>query len=222
MNATDIQKHLTQNKINFQRTCNTIFEMLKDRGYTQFLKIEDHDSMATSNVVFTTNEFRKITSIDNLKTLSLLSQNIKTKEKIYVLFYDQSIGIKTINEEILKYMKDNSISRAIVITVFSGKLTPAAQKEIQKLKPTYIIEHFFGVELMENISKHKLVPKHTIISKKKQKFLLKEYNCKQKNFPQIPRTDPMAKFLGLQPGQMVRVDRTSETAGKYVTYRLCV
>lgn len=79
-------------------------------------------------------------------------------------------------------------------------------------------------ELQFNISKHSLVPKHELISDKTEvDSIIKENNLKSKHqLPIILKTDPMAKYLNLKTGDIIKITRVSPTAGEYIVYRCCL
>jgi len=78
--------------------------------------------------------------------------------------------------------------------------------------------------LQFNITKHKLVPKHTILDMESEKVFLEKYNVvdAKTQLPTISRFDPVAVSIGLRPGQICEINRNSQTAIDNNFYRICV
>lgn len=70
-----------------------------------------------------------------------------------------------------------------------------------------------------DIQKHSLVPKHTKISEKDKKALFEQYNISIKQLPKITRNDPAIAHLEVKPGDIIKISRSSATAGKSIYYR---
>ena len=72
------------------------------------------------------------------------------------------------------------------------------------------------------ITKHELVPKHTLLNDKEKEELLKKYGIVLRQLPRMLVTDPMAKLLNCKVGDVVKIIRQSETAGETDYYRVVV
>ena len=85
------------------------------------------------------------------------------------------------------------------------------------------VQFFELAELQYNVSRHSLVPSHTAIRDEGQiEELMRRYVLKSRyQLPLILSTDPMARYLALKPGQIVRIVRSSPSAGTDVYYRCC-
>ena len=86
--------------------------------------------------------------------------------------------------------------------------------------PDCIVEGFNEEELVVDITEHELVPEHQLLKPSEKAFLLKQYGLEERQLPRIQKRDPIARYFGAQKGQVFRIVRKSETAGKYVTYRI--
>lgn len=96
-------------------------------------------------------------------------------------------------------------------------------KDQQMLSQGGFIQIFLMRELMYNPMKHKLVPKHKKMTEEEGKELMEKMEIKSKHqLPFIQRQDIIARWLGLQQGDIVRITRYTETSGKYYYHRVCV
>lgn len=194
--------------------CRTVYEMMKDRGYL----------VSKRELDMSLDEFKKQFErsgvLDRSSLTFLVADKSGKKEPLLVYFpEEESVGIRSI-KKITEHMMMQNVFNAII--VYREMLTPSATKVMKEMAPKYQIEPFKEEELLVNITKHQLVPKHEILSPEEKELLLKRYKLKETQFPRIFSTDPVARYYGMRHGNVIRIIRPSETAGKYVTYRYCL
>ena len=131
---------------------------------------------------------------------------------------DASIGVKQMRA-FAQTVSSNKFSTGIVVT--QNAITPMALKIIPTVLPA-VIETFVEQDLLVNITHHELVPKHVLLSRADKAALLERYRLKESQLPRIQVTDPVARYLGLKRGQVVKIIRKSETAGRYASYRWAI
>ena len=83
---------------------------------------------------------------------------------------------------------------------------------------------FFQVAaIVNNPLKHFLVPKHELVPSIEEEPLLTSLYAKKTQLPFIRfHEDPIARMIGLLPGEIVKITRPSLTAGECIGYRVCV
>lgn len=73
------------------------------------------------------------------------------------------------------------------------------------------------------ILKHRLVPKHVILSEEEKKEVIEKYaGGDPYKLPYILSTDPIVQVIGAKPGDIIKIIRKSPTASTYIYYRLVV
>lgn len=145
-------------------------------------------------------------------------QEVKTEcGTIFVEFCSetQSVGAKQVRN-FNQLIDEQNYHTGIFIT--QSPISPSAIRLLTAI-PGRFCEHFLEQELLVNITHHELVPKHLLLSAIEKKKLLGRYRLKESQLPRIQSGDPVAKYLGLRRGQVVKIIRKSETAGRYASYR---
>ena len=87
-----------------------------------------------------------------------------------------------------------------------------------------IYVNIINIERLQfNILEHTLVPKHTVIYDVNDiENIKKQYNITNNSeFPTISRFDPVSQVLGIRPGELFEIERSSKTAIKNKFYRIC-
>jgi DNA-directed RNA polymerase subunit H len=72
------------------------------------------------------------------------------------------------------------------------------------------------------VSKHQLVPKHEIVPRREAEELLQRLHIKPHQLPYMRADDPAARQIGAKPWDVVRISRSSPTAGEVVVYRYVI
>ncbi|KAF2195281.1 RPB5 subunit of DNA-directed RNA polymerase [Zopfia rhizophila CBS 207.26] len=137
---------------------------------------------------------------------------------------DENVGLKQLRDYMQHLMNGNFYSG---IMVCAKPMTGMALRLLRGSSgmdegPKGGVEVFVEQDLLVNITKHQLVPKHVLLSKEEKQQLLERYRLRETQLPRIQVTDPVAKYLGLRRGQVVKIIRKSETAGRYASYRWAI
>jgi len=199
----------------------TILELMDKQGYN----IDDYSNFSINEVNF----MKQNNQLDILlekKTDD--SSYLKRKRKIYIRFY----LTKMIRPANIQEMIDDLFNLEEILTkedtLFIITKDEMNETIINELKHIWEKDGIFIVienikRLQYNILHHSLVPEHIIMNDKEVEEIMKKYNIKHKiEFPDISRFDPVARVIGLRPGDVCKIVRPSKTAITTDYYRVCI
>lgn len=197
-----------------------ILELMETQGYN----IEDYSNFSINEV----NSMKQNNQLDMLLEKKEEDQVTKRKNKIYIRYY---LG-KTIKATNLQEMIDDLFNLEEILkkedTLFIIIKDEINETLTNELKHIWESDGIFIVienikRLQFNILNHELVPQHTVMSESEVNEIMKKYNITDKvQFPDISRFDPVARAIGLRPGQLCHIIRPSKTSIKANYYRICI
>ncbi|KAL0236866.1 hypothetical protein PCE1_000263 [Barthelona sp. PCE] len=199
------------------RVYKTVLEMLEARGY-----VVDEQKMEVS-----LDDFMSLASSENALRSDLSEFTFKADnqdDNVVVLFTTETVTSKYLDGA-MKLVDNNNSRRCIIVTKNERTITSKVRDKIRELQGArpernFVIEVFKESQLVINITKHSLVPTHIPLTEEQTQEVLDKYKVEKFQLPRIKKDDPVARFLGLAKMQVVRIERPSETAGRYVSYRV--
>jgi DNA-directed RNA polymerase I, II, and III subunit RPABC1 len=210
--APAIRGGLSPSAARLFRVYRTIANLLDARGYMVPKLIRD----------ITPADFKsRFGDQPSRESLTILVEKADDESNQLFVFFpeDDKVGVKPI-KVYTDRMRAEGVSNAIM--VLKVDITPFAKQAVQEMSDSFRIEHFKESELLVDITKHQLVPVHRVLTANEKSELLKRYRLKDTQLPRIQSNDPIARYYGMKRGQVVKIIRPSETAGRYVTYRICM
>ncbi len=149
------------------------------------------------------------------------SEEDKTIEMFARISLEDKVGVAVLREYFkkLEEREEEKVKENVKgLLVASNRFTHYARREAKE-KNIWIIT---SKDPRFDIFTHNLVPEHIICPEEELKELLEKYSIKRRHLPKILISDPAVKAIGAKPGQVVKIFRDSEIAGKSTAYRLVV
>jgi len=198
-----------------------VLELMQKQGYI----VNDYANFSINEV----NSMKQNNQLDMLLEKSdeyVTAEN--PKNKIYIRFY---LSARPAAKNIQEMIDDLFILTETLKktdTLFIIIKDDPNETLINELKHIWESEGIFIIvesikRLQFNILEHTLVPPHRVLAESEVIEVMKKYNVVNKTqFPDISRFDPVARVIGLRPGQLCHIIRPSKTAIETNYYRICV
>ena len=174
---------------------NEVNAMKMNNQLDMLLETKDKEPIRKAYIRYHLDNTTKLTKNiqEMIDDLFVLTETLNKNDMLYIIIKDKP------NDTIINELKNIWEKDGIFIVVESIK------------------------NLQFNILKHSLVPEHIIMTDAEIQQVMEKYNITHfTQFPDISRFDPVARAIGLRPGQVCKILRPSKTAITHNYYRVCI
>ncbi len=190
-----------------------LLEILKERGFD----VDDYIGFSVT----------EIQTMHKNNQLDMLLENPKTNKKIFIKYH---LATRLGPVHVYDYVDDIFDIESILdtkddlIIVSKDKVNTTIRDLVEQLyiKDNRFVNIYNFNDYLFNILNHDMVPQHHILNEVEKVDIKKKYNVtKDSEFPELSRFDPVAKAIGLRPGELCEITRSSPTAVQSKYYRIC-
>ncbi len=210
----------------------TLMKILTLRGYEvsayNRFSPKEVEAMSPDHSIASAGFMVSHTSDQKKKCLVVYSMNkFKSSSKVLDIIL-QSSGMKNESRDEAGATYENELQKIgyenVEVIIMTGDIITETHKvlALQQWIRRKLNVSFFGIyQLINNPMEHILVPKHERVGEEEEAEVMKLVQSKAQ-LPVIKyHLDPIARCLGLTPGELVKITRPSPSAGVYVVYRVC-
>lgn len=197
--------------------------------YKNLEKLLEYRNASTEYKFMTKATFEKEFSHYEMLTIKATRNDKHGKRNFYIFLTSPESKYATKLPEFKKMMRaipekefDDNLE---VLIISEQPLTNFITREIASRRtehPKLYIEHHDYSKFSIVIPEHPSVPRHTIMDQKELDELLTSYHRQKENLQRIFSHDTPIVWLGARPGDVVKIERISETVGVSEGYRVVI
>lgn len=187
----------------------TVYKMLRRRDYCV---AEEWDELNLADFAE-----RVADEGDDDFVLSATKVGFAEKRLMVVFSRTSPFSIRSLKECVEQLRRGGAVAGIIV---GQGRVSASARHAMVSLRGQMHLEYFLESDLLVDITEHGLNPEFTVLTADEKEHVMARCCATETQIPRVGLDDPIARYFGLARGQMLKVVRGSETAGRSVGYRI--
>jgi len=161
------------------------------------------------------------TKVEPLTMKDIENLNAYKVGDMLVLFSQKNSVIEKDVQKFIAIAADNDFTNGLIVV----SLSPPSENVLKfvKSQAKNHLQFFHIHQLQFDITTHRLAMPHRILNEDEKVEVFKKFNIMnpEEQLPWIDSQDPMVKWIGAIPGDVIEIERHSDSVGKSLYYRYC-